>query len=163
MKPFLFTLGMLLLFVVFLTYQSDHNRYVRQLEQLKQVADECSSSAGMYYDEALFSEGKTIYNQIECEKVIDYIIKANLCLDNNFVPISDSYWTDKVTYRVTYLDHSNTSFPYNYIDPNGRFTKTIAEPTIIVIIDAGKPPYRLTFLKPKHAIRTSAYEYWHSY
>lgn len=163
MKPFLFTLAMLLLFVVFLTYQTDHNLHVRQLERLKQVADECSSSAGLFYDEGLFSEGKTIYNQVEGEKIIDYIIKANLRLDNNFVPLSDSYWKDTVTYSVTYLDNSNTTFPYNYIDPNGRFTKTIGEPAIIVIINAGKSPYRLTFLKPKDAIRTSAYEYWNGY
>lgn len=163
MKPFLFTLGMLLLFVVFLTYQTDHNLYVRRLEHLKQVADESSAAAGLFYDEAEFSHGRTVYNRPECEKVITYIIQSNLGLNDDFTPRDDSYWQDQVNYSVTYLDHSNTTFPYSYTDPHSRFVRTIGEPTIIVIINAGKPLYRLTFLEPKEAIRTSAYEYWNSY
>lgn len=159
MKPFLFTLAMVTLFSIFLVYQTDNNTYIRQLEKLKYVADECSAAAGLLYDEEAYSEGITIYNKEECNQVIAYLIKENLGLEDEHTPSGSSYWNDEVTYKTTFFDSSNTSFPYYYTDSQQRFTKLIIKPTIIVEINAGKPPFRLKFLRFKNAIRSSAYEY----
>ncbi|WP_113672779.1 hypothetical protein [Vallitalea guaymasensis] len=159
MKPFIFTLAMLILFSIFLTYQTDNNNYNRQLEKLKQVADECSAAAGLFYDEEAFSAGLTIYNQEEGKKAIEYIIKKNLNLIDEHSPSDRSYWKDAINYKVVFFDNSNTVFPHSYTDDLNRFSKLIAEPTIIVEINAGKPPFRLKFLKLKNAVRSSAYEY----
>lgn len=163
MKPFLFTLAMLILFSIFLTYQVDNNTYIRQLENLKQVADESSSSAGLFYDEKLYSKGITIYNQAEGKKIIKHIIETNLYLDSNMAPSPRSYWKQQIQYKVIFLDNSNTVFPYMYNDGRNKFTKLITKPTVIVEINASKPPFRLSFLKPKEAIRLSAYEYLDRY
>ncbi|GKX28706.1 hypothetical protein SH1V18_11860 [Vallitalea longa] len=159
MKPFLFTLAMLILFAIFLTYQTDNNTYIRQLEKLKYVADECSGAAGLLYDEEAYSEGITVYNQEEGKKIIKYLIKENLELEDEHSPSESSYWKDEVQYEIIFFDNSNTSFPYYYTDSQERFTKLIAEPTIIVEINTGEPPFRLKFLPRKDAIRSSAYEY----
>ncbi|MCT4687481.1 hypothetical protein [Vallitalea sp.] len=159
MKPFIFTLAMLILFSIFLTYQTDNNTYNRQLEKLKQVADECSAAAGLFYDEDSYSAGLTIYNQEEGKKAIEYIIKKNLGLIDEHSPSDKSYWKDAIKYKVIFFDNSNTVFPYSYTDDLNRFTKLISEPTIIVEINAGKPSFRLKFLQLKNAVRSSAYEY----
>lgn len=159
MKPFLLTLAMLILFSIFLTYQTDNNTYIRQLEKLKQVADECSASAGLFYDEDSYSKGMTIYNQEEGKKIIHYLIKTSLGLQDDLTSLSTSYWKESIQYEVQFFDHSNKTFPFMYSDAQNRFTKVITEPTIIVEINAGKPPFRLEFLQPKEAIRISAYEY----
>lgn len=159
MKPFLFTLAMLILFAIFLTYQTDNNIYIRQLEKLKCVADECSSAAGLLYDEEAYSRGITIYNQKDCEKMVKYLIEKNLYLDDALTPLKASYWEDKIEYKIFYFDNSNTTFPYYYTDEKERFTKLISEPTVIVEINAGNPRFRLHFLQLKDSIRSSAYEY----
>ncbi|GMQ57115.1 hypothetical protein AN1V17_15100 [Vallitalea sediminicola] len=159
MKPFIFTLAMLILFSIFLTYQTDNNTYNRQLEKLKQVADECSATAGLFYDEEAYSTGITVYNQEEGIKAIKHIIKKNLGLLDDHTPSSTSYWKDTINYKTVFFDNSNTVFPYSYTDDQNRFTKLIAEPTIIVVINVGKPSFRLKFLRLKDAVRSSAYEY----
>ncbi|MCT4544963.1 MAG: hypothetical protein N4A63_15635 [Vallitalea sp.] len=159
MKPFIFSLAMVILFSIFLVYQTDNNNYMRQLEELKKVADECSASAGLFYDEELYSTGITVYNKEEGQKIIKYIIKESLELQDNLTPSSKSYWRQQVQYEVSFFDNSNTEFPFIYEDNNNNFTKIINEPTIIVKINAGKPYFRLKFLKLKSTIRTSAYEY----
>ncbi|MCT4596627.1 MAG: hypothetical protein N4A50_01950 [Vallitalea sp.] len=159
MKPFIFTLAMLILFSIFLTYQVDNNNYIRQLEKLKNVADECSSSAGLFYDEELYSKGTTIYNQQEGNKVIKYVIRKSLKLEEDLTSSPSSYWKNQIQYKVTYLDNSNTSFPYMYSDEKNGFTKLITKPTIVVEINASKPPFRLKFINTRDAIRVSAYEY----
>lgn len=159
MKPFLFTLAMLMVFAIFLTYQTDNNTYTRQLEKLKYVADECSAAAGLLYDEEAFSRGITVYNQEEGKKIIKCLIKENLELKDEHTPSKSSYWKDDINYEIIFFDNSNTSFPYSYTDSQKRFTKLISEPTVIVEINAGKPSFRLEFLESKDAIRSSAYEY----
>ena len=160
MKPFLFTIAMVILYSIFLIYQTDNNSYIRQLENLKYVADECAGAASLYYDEELFSKGLIVYNQEEGKKAIEYILKTSLKTESDLTPLSNSYWQEQIEYEVYFLDNSNTTFPVMFVDNRTSYNKLITEPTIIVTVDAGKPRFRLSFLKPERVIRTSAYEYY---
>lgn len=159
MKVFIFTIGMVILYVLFLTYQTDNNTFTRQLEHLKYVADECAASASLYYEKEQRSNGYTIYLKDEGIKAIEYILESSLLLDSSLDPLIDSYWLDRVEYDVYFYDNSNTKLPYLYIDTRTNYQKLITEPTVIVTIES-KPRFRLNFLNQQRAIRTSAYEYF---
>lgn len=159
MKTFLFSIAMIIMYIIFITYQVDNNTYIRQLDELKVLVDECAATASLYYDEEAFSKGNIIYNQKEGIKAIEYLIKYCLKLDNNFVPNDHSYWQDTIKYDVFFMDDSNTSFPYLFQDSYRGYTKLITNPTVVVVIDAGRARFRLEFLESKNAIRVSSYEY----
>jgi hypothetical protein len=159
MKSLIVGLALSILFVSFTIYQQDHNSYIRALESLKYVADECSASASLYFDKSEYAEGRMVFNQSEGIKAIEYILKKGLKLDDSLNPLPNTYWTEQVDYKVYFYDDSNSTFPFLFVDPDTSFTKTISEPTVIVTINAGKPRYRLSFITASDAIRSSSYEY----
>lgn len=159
MKPLIVGLALAILYTSFMIYQQDNNQFIRALEDLKYVADECSDSASLFYNTSQFGKGKKTFNQIEGKKAIKDILKKNLNLDDTLTPLPGGYWTETIEYDVYFFDDSNTTFPYLFTDPKTSYSKTLTEPTVIVTVNAGKPRFRLSFLNPSDAIRSSAYEY----
>lgn len=166
MKTLIVTIAITLLYAGFLVYQQDNNRYLRELEILKHAADEASASASLYYDAAMFAEGDKIFNQAEGRKAIEFILRSYLNLDEYLMPLDNTYWQDRVTYNVYFIDQKyldqydeDANFPYLFRDELTGYVKTITEPTVIVTVNAGRPRYRLSFLSPNDAIRSSCYEY----
>jgi len=159
LKVLIVAISITILFTGFLIYQQDNNRYIRELENLKHAADECSASASLLYHPTEFSQGRKIFNQTEGIEAIKYMLKSYLNLDDILMPLDNTYWQDQITYDAYFLDTSNTTFPYLFTDPLTGYVKTITEPTVIVTINAGTPHFRLSFLSPDDAIRSSSYEY----
>jgi len=159
MKPFIFAMALTILYTTFSIYQHDHNAFIRQQEQLKYVADESSASASLFYDTTEYSEGRKVFNRTEGIKALEDILKRNLKLDDFFIPLPNTYWREKIEYKVYFYDESNTTFPFVFTDPTTSYVKTLTEPTVIITVDAGKPRYRLSFLNPVNTVRSSAYEY----
>lgn len=158
MKPLLIGLSVIILYITFTPYQQDNNEYMRQLENLKYVADECAASSSLYLDESI-SDSNIVFNRTEGKKAIEKILQDSLKLDNGLNPLDGSYWQEKIKYDVYYIDDGNTTFPYMFIDKRTGYKKLISEPTVIITIDGGKPRFRLSFLQAKNGVRSSGYEY----
>lgn len=173
MKILISTAAMVILWTMFSAYQIDMNQYTRELEHLKYVADECSASAALYYDNIQFSEGMKAYNQAEGNKAILSILKRNLYLYDNLTP-KKRFFSETVKYYTYYFDDSgyltsysngglqnktSFTFPYLFTEPLTGYKKLITEPIVIITVDEGKPKFRLLFLNINNTIRTSAYEY----
>lgn len=161
MKPLITGLALIIVFSIFAVFQNDNNTYLRQLEYIKYTADECAATANLYYISKDYHNGKKVFNRDECEKAIRDIIVTNLSLNDDLSPLSQSYWTDKITYNVYYYDDSNTIYPFLFTDSLTGYMSSINKPTVIVTITAGRPRFRLNFLQELNiiAIRSSAYEY----
>lgn len=176
MKPLLVGLAAMILYTLFLVFQADNNLYLLKVNEVKATADDCSAAASLYYDINEFNKGKKIYNQSEGNKVIKYLIKNNLCVNDELKPIENTYWQDTLDYYVAYIDDSEyitryhnqkmirkSPFKYGdlYQDDTANYNKVITEPMIIVTIDAGQGRFRLNLLNNDHiqAIRSSGYEY----
>jgi len=160
MKQLIICFSLAILFLMFSIYQQDNNRFLKEYENLKHVADDAAAAGGLYFDSYQYSLGKMVFDKTEAEKAIKYIIKTNLHLDDTFKPLPNSYWTDTIKFYIYYFDDLNTTFPYLFQDPQTMYTKLITEPTIVVTINAGKPRYRLSFLTVHDAIRSASYEYY---
>lgn len=174
MKQLIFGTAIIVLWAVFSVFQVDNNIYLRQLEELKYQADECSNTASLYYLKNEFANGAKVFDTVNANLALKNILCSNVNLDTNWIPMANSYWTTKFDVTIYYFDDSGMMktykndtlnnqivFAYNtlFTEPTTGYQKLINEPTVIVTINAGKPRFRLPFLMPPDTIRTSAYEY----
>lgn len=176
MKILIITVAVSILYAAFLVFQVDNNLYLLKLEELKEISKECSAAAAQYYDLESFKEGEKVFNKEEGNKAIRHLMIENLNLDTALYPIDASYWSDQIAYYVFYFDDSKQMYAYYneelqsveafsygvvFTDPIEGYRKVITEPCVIVTIAAGKPNYRLSFLKHLEiqSARSSAYEY----
>lgn len=176
MKILIITIAVSILYAAFLVFQVDNNLYLLKLEELKEISQDCSAAAAQYYDLESFKEGKKIFNRKEGNKAIRHLMIENLNLDTVLCPTDASYWSDQIAYYVFYFDDSKLMYSYYdeelqsvetfsygliFTDPIEDYKKVITEPCVIVTIAAGRPNYRLSFLKNLEiqSARSSAYEY----
>lgn len=139
---------------------SDVKTHERQNEYLKYVCDQTACSAALFYNDADFSDGKKVFNVTEGIKVIEHQMKYLLKLDNSFNPLSDTYWKDNITYKPYFFDDSNTTFPYEFIDPDTGYKKMLNSPTVVVTIFAGRARYRVSLATNNQVnIRSGCYEW----
>ncbi len=176
MKPLLVGLAIIVLYTMFLVFQADNNLYLLKVNEVKATADDCSEAASLYYDTDVYQSGKKIFNQSKGNAVIKYLIEKNLKVDGNLDPLENTYWQNTLDYYVAYIDDSGYITRYHksnltqkepfaygtlYVDSIADYNKVVAEPMVIVTIDAGQGRFRLELPGNQHiqAIRSSAYEY----
>ena len=158
MKSYIIGVAMFIVFMIFTVFQYDYNLHQQYLYNLKFAAQEAAAAGSQYWSKAEFAEGRFIFNQTEGKKAAEYIIRQQLKLDEFLQPLSGSYWQEKVTYTMEFFDDSNSNFPFLYENADHLFTITIAEPSVVITINAGKPRYRL-IENPPDAVRVAAHEW----
>lgn len=139
MKAFLFFLGLFIINVSFIAYQSDLDRYVQAQNFLKATAEECAAGASLYYNEEEYSEGKIIFKYEEGIKYTeDLIEKSKKCM-----PFEKNC---KITYTIEFED----DFKGYQRSKNPSVTVSLKVLT--------KDLFRLPFLKVNQVERKSKYE-----
>lgn len=147
MKPFILGAAALILALFCYSFNNDLGLNKHANNDLRMVCEEASVAGTLFIQQDQFSEGKIIFNREESIRAIEAIIISMLKLDDSFIPTQESYWQDKVQYKVYFCDDSNTEYPYLFTDPETDFIYLVKEPTVIVTINAGKGRYALQFLK----------------
>ena len=74
MKIFIVFLCVLIVSVGFFIYEGDLSNYLRLRDYIKNLAEEASIAAAMYYDEAGFGQGLYILSETEGEKAVSYLM-----------------------------------------------------------------------------------------
>lgn len=146
MKPLIVGVALIYIFSFAVISHEEHNQLLRQQDILKDLADECSNTASLYYDLEGYGSGSKTFNQDEGLKAIKYIIEKQ---QNNF-------WYENLRYKSYFYDDSNTVFPIMH--EGDGYCKLIIVPTIVVEINGGRPIFRINKLN-RDIIRSSAYEY----
>ncbi len=83
MKVFIVFLCVLIVSVGFFVYEGDLSGYLRLEDYLKNLAEEASIAAAMYYDPSKFGQGLYILSETEGLKAVDYLVsEANLALSD---------------------------------------------------------------------------------
>lgn len=174
MKPLLAGIAIIIILLFMLVFQIDNYNCRLQTDFLKYCADEASNSASLMYDEIEYNRGNKIFTEEEGIKSIEKIIKYYLKTDDNLVPLSNSYWKDKITYTAYFFDDDlecrvykdgiydssfNFTYPYLYTDEDLNYNKSIGTANVIVTINAGRGTYSLIFLNDPIIVRSSGYEY----
>ena len=130
MKILIVFMAILSLNTMFLTYQSDMNRFQREQTRVKHIAEECAAGASLYYDEEAFSLGYLRFNREEGKRFIEKILNENFQ-----EPL-------KVDYEIEYYEYPEVRNP-------------AVEVTLTV---TGKDWFRLGFLTVKEIKRKTYYE-----
>lgn len=124
------------------TYRVERHAFEYQYANLKNTADLAAQAAGLYYDKEAHGEGYIIFDQTEGQAACEAIIKAYLHLNDDFSPMSGSYYRETVQYTLVFIDATTVaSFPVIYTDPETGFTETFGSPGVAVIIDGGEPHF----------------------
>ncbi len=158
MKAYIIGLALCFVFMIFTTYQSEYNLHQEQAFNLKFVAEEAAAGAAQYILLDQYTNGYLVFNKIESIKAIEYILHKNLKLSLELFPGTNSYFTQQIQYDIRFFDDSNTNFPYLYEDLINRFTLTISNPTVVIIVNAGKSRYKLID-NPPDVISIAAHEW----
>ena len=175
MKTILITAATIIVLLTFTVFQIDNDSFMREQENLKRAADDCSAAASLYYDQEAYAIGTKIFNKAVGNEAILYLLKENLDLNSDLASNS-SYFGQPFKYHVYYFDGDETmtkyidgqliiekqgaKFPYLFREDLTGYSQEIREATVIVTIDAGPFNYRLSFIHDPECIRTSGYEYF---
>lgn len=177
MKELIVTTGIAILFVMFLVFQADNNRYVSHYENLKYITDDLSNIGALYYNEEQYAEGKIVFQYDVSNEAILTLAKERMKLGDNFIPLELSYWSEKIVITTYYFDDSKNckvykngtlsdsySFDYSFLyqDMETNYHHYISNPTVIVTINAGRGRYNLKIDNIPSVIRSSSYE-WKTY
>lgn len=176
MKNFLMGTAIILVCLISITTSFDSKMLLEKIEELKFITQELSATGTLFINYESFSEGFIEFNDKESIKAIEGQIKQFMNLDSNNIPLSKSYWQDKVDYKVYFYDDSRIcrvynnnslsdtfSFDYPYIHNSEELDHkvTVADPTVVVIINGGKPRFRIKSMQEalfdKSVVRASSY------
>ena len=122
-----------------------------------------------------YSEGYTVFDAGQGIKAVEAQLTNLLSVDGSRSPISGSYWTDTLHYKVyfyddlleknEYTDGSLTgtdsfSYPYSHNDGWTAYNTIITCLTVIVTINAGVGKFRMDFLDNLPDVIRSASHVW---
>jgi hypothetical protein len=164
MKSLIIGVGTLLLSIFVYLSVSDIKQLERNSSNLRYACEELSATGALYNDKTEYGNGRLVFNRTESIKAIEDQLKTLLNTDALFVPLSNSYWTDKIQYKVYFYDDIDlASGPKLFVDPDTGFTQTITKPTVIVTVNAGKGRFHFPAIATTYkGIRTAAHE-WGAY
>jgi hypothetical protein len=122
-----------------------------------------TAAGAQYIEKNDYINGNIVFNREEGMLAGENILKESLRLDDNFSPKANSYFNQKIEYRLEFFDDKNTNFPIIYNDEDSGFTTVVKEPSVVGSINAGFPKYRVKFAEnSRELIRTSVFE-WKGY
>lgn len=143
MKSYIIGVSLFIVFAIFTTFQVDYNKHQEQRHLLKYFAEEAAAAAAQFTISTYYKDGYLVFNQSEGDLAARRVLKENMSLDENFLPFNNNYWMEQIDYMVYYCDDLNTDYPYKFNEQNIGFEILIKEPTVVVIINAGKAKYSL--------------------
>lgn len=165
MKILIIFLGISIININILIYQSDLNRYNNAQEHIKIIADEAAASAALYYNEEEYSMGYLVSNREEALKHIEFLINKYLIDKKSINFKSFDYFlyvfdqSKKIyAYKNSELQYINEfEAPFYFIDEKGNRI-LIEEPSIIINIDAYFDDiFRLPYISKESINRSSMY------
>lgn len=119
----------------------------------KAYVEESAAAGAQYFTVEEYGEGFYNFNEPESIKAIEYSLKNNFNLNDDFTSKGFGYWREQLSYEVTFVDYDSPQyigFPNIYKFKHfGKEYETVLEgPSVIVTIHLGKQPYKASFLQP---------------
>jgi len=174
-KVFITVLAVIVLYTFTIIFTQDYRQAQRNSYRVKYACEELSASAAIFYDREQYSEGYTVFNTDQGIRAIEDQLTNLLSVDSSRSPISGSYWSDTLHYKVYFYDDSlerkeytdgsltgtvSFSYPYSHNDGWTGYNTIIICPTVIVTINAGVGKFRLNFLNRLPDVIRSASHEW---
>ncbi|MCL4418222.1 MAG: hypothetical protein M1365_16310 [Actinobacteria bacterium] len=175
MKIFIITIAVVILYSFTVVFGQDYRQAQVNSYRLKYVCEELSATSASFFDREKYSDGYTIFKTEEGIKAIKDQLASLLSIDGSMTPLSNSYWSKNIEYKVYFYDDLGICKVYTNGSPDGEeaftygdfhkddwtsYNIVISDPTVVVTINAGPPRFRLKFLDPlPDIIRSSSHEW----
>ena len=147
MKVFIVSLAMLLVFVSFLAFSADMDRYVQMQEHLKALAEDCAAGCALFTDEEAYSEGVMVIDSADARAYTAFLIgkaqKSMPPLANGAIEASVRIFDDRKGYEGI------TEYGLVSGIPGSAVTLTYT----------GEDIFRLPFITVTDIRRTAAYQW----
>ncbi len=173
MKTYIVGVALVVLMILFNSFQVEHDTYFRAQNRVKEVCDDAAGAGALIYEADAYGTGVRVYDKAGAEAIIKTLIMKNMHLKADATPEADAFWVDKIKYATYYIDDSHaltvykngqyvrsSAFSYHSIftEPDTGYEKLITEPTVIVTIEAQYPVRGASWMRWPAIIRSSAYE-----
>ena len=175
MKIFIITVAVVIVYSFTMVFTQDYREAQRNNYRLKYVCEELSATGASFYDLEDYSKGYTIFNTEEGIMAIKDQFTNLLSVDGSLTPVDNSYWSERMQYKVYFYDDSeickvydNGSFEreetFTYGDSHKddwtTYNTVISDPTVVITINAGSARFRLKFLESLPDIIRSSSHVW---
>ena len=147
MKTFIVFLALVLVFVSFLAFTSDMDRYVKLQDHLKILAEDCACGSSLFSDEREFAAGRLVIDQSDAEGYVAFLIrKAQECMP----PLAEGRISAKLT---IYDDEKGYDGAAAYGFSPGR------PGAVVTLTYTGPDMFRLPFFSVTKVTRTAVYRW----
>ncbi len=135
--------------------------------QIKNTLELAVHDASLALDESQLSQGYIVFDQVQARTNFEESLKYHLKLDNNLIPISNSFYQHEIKIKhLEYIDDRTVdpsnppqlvSFPYVYQNSKYDIVDVLDGPSVIAVLETRSPRY---FAGNSITIRQAAvYEY----
>lgn len=147
MKTFIVFLALILVFVSFLAFTCDMDKYVKLQDHLKVLAEDCACGSSLFTDEGEYAAGRLVINQKDAEEYVAFLIgKAQECMP----PLANGRISAKMT---IYDDEKGYDGAAAYGFSPGR------PGAVVTLTYTGPDMFRLPFFSVSTATRTAVYRW----
>lgn len=100
-----------------------------------------SQAAAQQVNFSSVSTGDIVFDQSGAKQTFDQLLASNMNLNTStLVPNQGSIYTSSPTIQVMqFLDYSNTSFPYHYVNNQWGINTWIYSPSIVFVVQEQAP------------------------
>ena len=136
-----------MVFVSFLAFTADMDKYVKLQDHLKILAEDCACGSSLFSDEREFAAGRLVINQADAEKYMAFLIgKAQECMP----PLADGSISAKLN---IYDDEKGYDGAAAYGFSPGR------PGAVVTLTYNGPDMFRLPFFSVTSVSRTAVYRW----
>jgi len=169
------TVAVVILYSFTVVFTQDYRQAQRNSYRLKYVCEELSATGASFFNREEYSEGYTVFDTEEGIKAIREQLTSLLSVDSSMAPVSNSYWSKNIEYKVYFYDDSGIckiyineslereeAFTYGDLhkDDWTSYNTVVSDPMVVVTINAGPGRFRLKFMDPLLDIIRSASHEW---
>lgn len=144
----------LLLFILLVAFcmslfalQADEELAMHQYFDLKHGVNRAAHAGAQAVDKEQLAEGKVNLDAAEARETALRYLRVNLRLDEQLVPLPDTFLQGQVSVLALDVIGSEHTFPYRYEQPAYEYSVTLNRPGVVMIIGI-RYPRMYNLLKP---------------
>ncbi|WP_026801341.1 hypothetical protein [Pontibacillus halophilus] len=137
---------LMLLFAGTMALNTNLDTDINTMRDTKDALELAVHDAALALDQAQLAQGQIVFDQERALNNFQQSLEYNLDLDSRYgylyEPTADSFYQHDFTLdHFEVIDHSTSSFPFNYSNPKYDIVEYIDGPSIVAVISTKSPRY----------------------
>jgi len=134
MYKLVFTVLMMVVWLLMHTLQTDEELAIAALFQGKHAVNRAAHAAAQQLDKEALAAGRLRIDEQAALQAAAGYLQANLQLSSDNEPLPGTYWKNRVEISVFEVINDQHSFPYTYYNPTYDYEVTLQHPGVVFIV-----------------------------